>query len=601
MEQNEDIVARVKEQADIVQVIGELVDLKRSGARFLGLCPFHGEKTPSFSVHPGNQFFHCFGCGESGDVFSFVMKSQNMDFGEALRHLAQKYQIEIPERHRTKEEEVRQRRRKALFGINNKASEIFCNCLVGQKIAEQARAYLKRRGVTKDIVERYRIGYAPAVETAGWNFLGSQLSSQEQEAAIEVGLLVKKEQGGTYDRFRDRILFPVFDISGQVCGFGGRIVGEGQPKYMNSPESIVFNKSKLLLGLYQQKDSVRKKNQAILVEGNFDLVSLVANGCENVVAPLGTALTREQLRLIKRFAGEAILLFDGDNAGKKAAERAVALFLAEQLAGRVVLLPEGHDPDTFIREHGLAKLNGLFEKAEELPEFLIGRLVEQFGLGLDGKRKIVEELGPLVKAAASPLQRSVVISHFADRLGLDPQQLENNLQEKVVEVPSVETRNKPQREPGIQPLSLAQKQVLEYMILNPGNFKILAENRVRECLEGTIGEVLYLELRKLLEIKSDAEPEELLTLLPDGGERTYVVDLLFESSKRVNKGGEGGPGEELEGLLTYLKHVSMKSRTQVLVGKIEQAQLDGDQEQVMKLLSEQVALNRELKGVEVGG
>ena len=368
----EDITARIKEQADIVQIIGEHVDLKRSGVRFLGLCPFHGEKTPSFSVHGGQQFFHCFGCGESGDVFSFVMKQQNLDFPEAVRLLAERYHIELPQRRRSKEDEERENKRAQLFSINARAAEYFKTYLKEAAEAVAARDYLLKRGVSHEIQERFGIGYAPDVEKVGWNFLGSKFKGEEQRLAVEAGLLVVKEAGGTYDRFRDRIVFPIYNISGQVCGFGGRIIGEGQPKYLNSPESSVFNKSQSLLGLYQQKDHIRQSNRAIFVEGNFDLISLVANGCENVVAPLGTALTREQLRMVKRFTEEVTLLFDGDEAGNKAAARAVPLFLAEQITGKVAIMPSGHDPDTFIREEGLAVLNRLLDKAENLPEFVLG-------------------------------------------------------------------------------------------------------------------------------------------------------------------------------------------------------------------------------------
>lgn len=602
MDQREDVTAHIKERADIVQVIGEQVDLKKSGARFLGLCPFHGEKTPSFSVHPGQQFFHCFGCGESGDVFSFIMKYQNVDFPEALRILAEKYHVELPKRRQSKEEEARIRRRKALFAVSNKASEVFSRYLQENRGGETARVYLEKRGVAREIIESYRIGYAPAVEVEGWNFLGSKLSGQEKDAAIEAGLLVKKENGTTYDRFRDRIVFPVLDISGQVCGFGGRIVGEGKPKYLNSPESVIFNKGRLLLGLYQQKDQIRKQNKAVLVEGNFDLISLVAHGCSNVVAPLGTALTREQLRLLKRFCEEATLLFDGDEAGRKAAERSVPLFLAEQLAGKVALLPKGHDPDTFVQDHGSSAVHKLVEDAEELPEFLLERLIEEYGLGLDGKRRIVDKLGPLINTAVSPLQRSVVISHFADRLGLPPQELEKHLKEPAREVEREEpVVIRPPAEPAVLPLSMAQKQLVEYMVLNPVNFKVLKENGIRDCLVGTIGEILYLELEGLLQTRSEAEPEELLTLLPEGQERRFVANLLGETAKIATGADGDGQEEELADLVKYLQRNNLKKYSETLSERLQQAQAEGNHELVLKLMSEQVELNRKIHGVEVGG
>ncbi len=594
-ESRDDITARIKEAADIVQVIGECVELKRSGTRFLGLCPFHGERTPSFSVHSGQQFFHCFGCGESGDVFTFMMKYHSLDFPDAVKTLANRYNIELPERRRTKEEELLAKKRELLFAINEKAATMYSQYLKESGGAKAATAYLSKRGVTEDILSRFRIGYAPAVEVEGWNYLGGKLSGSELNAAIEAGLLVKKEQGGTYDRFRDRIVFPISDISGRVCGFGGRIVGEGQPKYLNSPESPVFNKSKLLLGLYQQKEDIRRKNRAVLVEGNFDLISLVANGCTNVVAPLGTALTRDQLRLIKRFAEGATLLFDGDAAGVKAAVRGVPFFLAEQVAGRVALLPKGHDPDTFVREKGLVALNQLLEKAETLPEFVLKELIQEYGLTLDGKSKIVEELQPLVKAAVSPLQRSVFVSHFAEKLGMPMEQLDGHLDSTPE--PSSHSQLPPvkqSRREQVVPLSIPQRQLVEFMILQPKYFSRLEDGGIRECVAGGVGEVLFLQLKSLLMRNPDAEPEELLTDLSEGVERSLVADLLLRAPSHSYGRKADEPPEELSDLLDYLRKYHLKKSSEELMERMQRAQQDGDSGLLQELMVKKIEITRKL-------
>jgi DNA primase len=599
-ESRDDITARIKEAADIVQVIGECVELKRSGTRFLGLCPFHGEKTPSFSVHSGQQFFHCFGCGESGDVFSFMMKYHSLDFPEAVKTLANRYHIELPERRRSKEEELQAQKRELLFAVNEKAAMVFSQYLRESPGAKAATAYLHNRGVSEDILSRFRIGYAPAVEVEGWNYLGGKLSGAESKTAIEAGLLVEKENGGTYDRFRDRIVFPISDISGRVCGFGGRIVGEGQPKYLNSPESPVFNKSRLLLGLYQQKEDIRRKNEAVLVEGNFDLISLVAGGCTNVVAPLGTALTREQLRLIKRFAERVTLLFDGDVAGTKAAARSVPFFLAEQIAGRVALLPDEHDPDTFIREKGLAELNRLLEKAESLPEFVLNRLIEEFGLTLDGKSRIVEELQPLVRAAVSPLQRSVFVSHFAEKLGMPVAQLAGHLdspsENRAVSPTPPAQKNRVEQ---ITPLSMPQKQLLEFMILQPKFFSRLEEGGLRECLAGGVGEILFLQFKDLLAKTPDAEPEELLTVLSEGLERTLVADLLLRAPNRSQVREGDDSGEEFSDLLDYLNRYHLKKDSEELMERMQRAQQDGDSGLMEELMLKKIEITRKLHGEQV--
>ena len=591
-----DAAAIIKERADIVQIIGECVELKRSGVRFLGRCPFHSEKTPSFSVHAGQQFYHCFGCGESGDVFNFMMKYYNLDFQSALKELAKRYQIELPERRRSKEEEQRAQKCEALFSINERSALIFSRYLHDAPGALVAREYLNKRGVDQSLLNQFRIGYAPAVEVEGWNFLGNQLGKEEVRAAIEAGLLVEKEQGGSYDRFRDRIMFPIADISGRICGFGGRIVGEGQPKYLNSPESQVFNKGKLLLGLFQQKEAIRRQNHAVLVEGNFDLISLVGNGCTNVVAPLGTALTREQLRLLRRFAEKMTLLFDGDDAGRKAAVRAVPLFLAEQIPGRVAFLPQGHDPDTFIKERGGDELNSLIAHAVALPEFALDQMIERYGLTLDGKSKILQELKPLIAAAVSPLQRSLFVAHFAEKLGLDAAQLDAGFEPIVnspveIHVQQVQKKIGPQK---VVPPAMAERQLVEFMVLNPNYFSRLAEGGLRNCLAGGIGEMLYLELESLLTKKPHAEPEDLLTVLPEGAERNLVSDLLLKASMHFAGEDSKSTDDEFIDLLAYMRKFQLKKQSDDLMQCIIQAEKAGDYNLLQKLMLEKVEITRKL-------
>ncbi|WP_419174514.1 DNA primase [Desulfosediminicola sp.] len=603
-ESREDIVARVKERADIVQIIGEVVDLKKSGARYLGLCPFHGEKTPSFSVHSGQQFFHCFGCGESGDVFSFMMKYHNLDFPSALKELAAKYSIALPERPRSAEQAKQDQFKKEMYAVSEKAAALYSRYL-GTGKAAGARAYLTERGIPKDILTRFGIGYAPSVEGEGWDYFTDKLTESEKKASLEAGLSVKNDRGGVYDRFRDRVLFPIYEISGQVCGFGGRIIGEGQPKYLNSPESRIYNKSKLLLGLYQQKDAIRKKNQAIIVEGNFDLISLVCNGYENVVAPLGTALTREQLRLLKRFCDEIVLLFDGDEAGVKAAVRSVPHFLAEQVSGRVALLPEGHDPDTFVRERGLVAVEELVAGAETLPEFVFGQLVKEYGLTLDGKSKIVEELRPLVKAAASPLQRTVVITHFAEQLGISAEQLDSMLDRSVP--PPVEEAPPPPPEPPvmraveqIEPLSKSQRRLVEFMVLNPSYLGRLEDGGLRECIAGSVGEVLFLQLRSLIAEHGEIEPEELLSKLPGGAERELVSDLLLEAPDAGDEHeADSLIGAEAEELLEWMRVYRLQRASRQLLDQISGMKTGGDFSLLQELLQKKQNIDRELKGPEL--
>lgn len=593
---NDDLPARIKEQADIVQVIGECVELKRAGVRFLGRCPFHSEKTPSFSVHPGQQFFHCFGCGASGDVFEFQMKYHNLDFPAAMKELARRYNVEIPERPQSPQEREKSRKRRAMYAVNEKAVAIFRKTLLESGLAETARKYLEKRQIPDAIQKRFSLGYAPSPDTAGWNFLGSQLGKEEKQAAIEAGLLVEKESGGTYDRFRDRVLFPIYDRRGRVIGFGGRIIGEGQPKYMNSPESLVFNKSASLLGLYQQGDEIRRRKQAILVEGNFDLVSLVVHGCPNVVAPLGTALTARQLNLLKGFSEECVLLFDGDAAGVKAALRSVPLFLSEQVAGRVALLPTGHDPDTFIQEQGLDALNTLLEQAMPLPEFALKQLVDEHGLTFDGKNRIIAELQPLLKAAPSSLQRSLMLSHFSETIGITAEELGLSMPRVEAPIPPPLEGPEPERPPErLIPLSASQKRLVTHMVLYPDSALKLEKAGLRECLCGTIGEVLLLQLLALLKQPGDVEPEELLDKLPKGGERVLVSDILLNSSP----GGTGlscqGTDEELKELLSWLEREHLLRESKGLVEQISDCALRNDPEKLQQLVTKKMDVDKRLQ------
>ncbi len=602
IETRQDITASIKEQTDIVKIIGEHVELKRSGVRYLGLCPFHGEKTPSFSVHGDQQFFHCFGCGESGDVFSFLMKYHNYDFPTALQVLADRLNIELPRKEETQQEREQKEKRRLMYEVSEKAATLYRNCLVDEQTGRVARHYLKERGIPPEMQARFNIGYAPSKETAGWNYLGSRLSRNEAQAAQQAGLLVSKDGGRTYDRFRDRVLFPIYDVRGRICGFGGRIVGEGQPKYMNSPESAVFNKSRTLLGLYQQKEEIRRRRKAIIVEGNFDMVSLVTNGCPHVVAPLGTALTSAQIRLLAGFVEEAMLLFDGDDAGVKAAMRAAPLFLAENLNARVALLPKEHDPDTFIRQNGAEGLNLLLGDAEELTEFVLGRLIQEHGLTLGGKSRIAEEIKPLLAAASSPLQRSVIISHFAEKLGIEPNKLEDSLGPPHQAAVSVAVSQPKAGKAGVaaQPLSAAQKRLVEFMIMNPQFFKQLEEKNLRGVLQGGIGEVIFLQLQTLINADEEVQPEDLLSALPEGPEKSLVAEMLRNAPQfAVTHQGKGQRKDtrtdELGELVEWLDIHEKRNYSKMLTAKIEEAQRENDFTAMEKLLHEKQVIEKEMK------
>lgn len=587
----------VKERADIVEIVREHVDLKRSGFRFLGSCPFHQEKTPSFTVHPDQQFYHCFGCKASGDVFSFMMEYHQMDFPEALKSLAQRYQVDLPEKKRSAAEIEQEKRRQKMYDLNSKAAELFHDYLMHHKGAAAAREYLARRRIPQEIQKRYQLGYVPPVESAGWNFLGSRLSDDERSLGIEIGLLVSKEKSRSYDRFRDRILFPISDTRGQVCGFGGRILGDGEPKYLNSPESPVYNKSRMLFGLYQQREPIRRQRKAVLVEGNFDLLALVARGVDLAVAPLGTALTKEQLRLLKPLVDEVVLLFDGDEAGMKAAERSVPLFLAEQLSGRVALLPEGHDPDTFIAEFGVAGLTEVLDAAGPLPEFALQQFISRHGETLDGKFRIIDELRPLIGAAASAVQRDTMVRHFGSVLGIDS----DRLLAEFAPSPGASKQNpvitrRPQITSSESGLDGALKSVVGFMVKNPHYFDQLLDYDIDQVLAGTAGEMICLQLKSLLADRGalELDPEELFSELPAGEERALVASILTDLSADDDPQASGS-SDQLDEVLKWLDRQRLKRRSEELMHQIREAESLKDANLLNALLLEKMRVDGDLK------
>lgn len=522
---HDQIKTMVKDAADIVQVIGEHVELKRAGARFTGRCPFHSEKTPSFSVNPQGQFYHCFGCGEHGDVFSFVMKFHHMEFPEALKMLAQRFGIELPTRQLSESEQARLRHRDLLYQANEEAVLLYQQCLQHPQWAKDARAYLERRGVPQAFVERYRLGYAPDTGQAGWRYLVDRLTANGLTPDIleQAGLAVRNDQGGHYDRFRSRIMFPILDMTGRVAAFGGRILGDGQPKYMNSPESPIFEKNRLLFGLQPHRQAIRHARRALVVEGNFDLLSLAIHGIENVVAPLGTALTRNHIHSLRSYSNEVVLLFDADAAGLKAAMRSIPFLLAEQMEGRVALLPAGHDPDSFVREQGPAAVAALVEAARPLPEFAFETLVGTHGLTLAGKNRIVGELRQLLADAADPEQRELMIAHFSDKLGVSTGYFQGGL------VPSAPPPLPPSSAPVGAPEKMPKqdKQLVDFLILYPEYFAELREAGLEQVVLHPTAVRILAHIDKQTG-HGPCQPEQLLTGIEDTTVQAYIVELLTE-------------------------------------------------------------------------
>ena len=347
---SDDIVDNLRRHFDIVDVIGQYIPLKKSGRNFLGLCPFHSEKTPSFSVSPDKQIFHCFGCGAGGDIFGFIMDIEGLDFRETVMYLANEAGINIPENKVFAKGDPKDEHKTKLLDVYSLSSKLYHYILLETDHGKDALNYLFKRGFTRDIIESFNIGYSPPA----WDTLKSFLTKRgfSEELLEQAGVLIKTEDGNSYDRFRNRIIFPINDINGRIIAFGGRVLDNSLPKYLNSPETIIFNKSKILYNLFQAKKEIRKKGQAYLFEGYVDTISTWRAGVLNGIATLGTSLTDEQAKILKRYADEVIVGYDSDTAGQQATLRAVGTLQKVGITVKVIQLPQGLDPDDYINKFG---------------------------------------------------------------------------------------------------------------------------------------------------------------------------------------------------------------------------------------------------------
>lgn len=583
------IKATVKDAADIVQVIGEHVELRRAGGRFTGRCPFHSEKTPSFSVNPQGQFYHCFGCGEHGDVFSFVMKFHHMEFPEALKMLAQKYGIELPARQLSDSEQAQLRQRDLLYQANEEAVLVYQHCLRHPKWGKEARAYLERRGVPAEAIERYRLGYAPSTEQGGWSYGVEQLTGKglQLEVLEQAGLAVRNDRGGHYDRFRARIMFPINDMTGRVVAFGGRILGDGQPKYMNSPESPIFEKSRLLFGLQQHRQAIRQARRALVVEGNFDLLSLAVHGVENVVAPLGTALTRSHIHSLRSYVDEVVLFFDADAAGLKAAMRSIPFLLAERMEARVALLPAGHDPDSFVREQGSEAVMSLVNSARPLAEFAFDALVRTHGLTLAGKNRIVGELRQMLAEASDAGQRELMVAHFSEKLGVSPGYFRG--QSGAAPVATVASPTQPVA--SSTPLPRQEQQLINFLLLHPECYPQLQEAGMEQVLEHPLALAVVGHVGKVVG-QGPCQPEQLLAGVEAPAVAAYMVQVMTEVVPCDEDDDSQSQPRMVDELLLWLRSERHRREGADLQERIAQAEGLGNTALLMKLLLEKQELEK---------
>lgn len=424
----EEKISEVMAASDIVDVISESVILKKKGRNFFGLCPFHSEKTPSFSVNPAKQIFHCFGCSEGGNVVSYVMKYHGLTFPDAVKMLARKHRIQIDTASASPAQKKEIHLKESLFRLNKTVMAHYTHAFKNGSAAAKAREYLRNRGITDDIIEQFKLGWADNE----WDNVVRVIKSNKitRRIALQSGLVLeRKKSSGYYDRFRNRVMFPIFDINMQIAGFGGRVMDDSMPKYMNSPETPVYNKSRILYGLHASKPFCRQEDTVFIVEGYFDFLSLFQHGIKNTVASLGTALTSEHVRILKGYASKMTLVFDSDAAGIKAAKRSVAIFLKEGVDTRILVLPEGNDPDSFVMDNGAKAFMDLAAKAKSVMQFLLQVAVDTHGMTVEGRMKILDDMKTHLITIEDTALRSLYIKELAETLKID----ERAVLEKVKE------------------------------------------------------------------------------------------------------------------------------------------------------------------------
>lgn len=574
----EELLART----DIVEIIGGRISLRRAGANFIACCPFHQEKTPSFTVSTTKQFYHCFGCGVSGDAIQFLTEHDGLHFVEAVETLASRAGLAMP----IETQESNQTARSTpVYEILAIAAAFYQTQLRTHAMAEKAHRYLKKRGLTGQIAKQFGLGFAPP----GWDALVKQLGTDQTriDALILAGLVVKKEAGRYYDRFRDRILFPIRDRRGRVVGFGGRVMGsEGEPKYLNSPETLVFNKGSELYGLYEARLGNRALTSLLVVEGYMDVVSLAQFGIKNVVATLGTAVTEKQVDALFRQASELIFCFDGDKAGQAAAKRALPLILPHMKEGRRVrfmLLPAGEDPDSLVRKLGQVAFLDRVERASLLSDFLFEDLTAHLDLHhLDSRAQLVTMAKPLIKLVPPGVLQQMLYDRLAELAGVNSQVVQKKYGNQKNNILS----NRTVRELALPPSPAYQ---LVAMMLEHRELVLKAgESTEFRGLE-IAGANLLCATIEILRFDSTIGIEAFKEQLPENCVSQFSYDALKRIVDRIPL---GGVDQEFLGALQNLRGAAQEQAMESLLIKAKTGVLSTDEKAQLKNLLAQREKNR---------
>jgi len=521
----EEKVSEIRDRANILEVISDYVSLKKAGKNYRGLCPFHSEKTPSFMVNEAKQMFHCFGCGEGGDVFAFLMKVEHYSFPQAIEQLAKRYGISLPSREMTLGQKKEMAKRNLLFQINQIASEYYHHLLTQGRDGEEARRYLVQRGIGREMIEDHRLGYS----LDRWDGLVQHLRDKKVslELAWELGLILPKRSEGWYDVFRGRIIFPIFDLHRRVVGFGGRIIQAGEPKYLNSPESAIYHKGETLYGLQVAKGYLSERECAIICEGYFDLLTLHRYGFKNSVATLGTALTTQHIRLLKRYTKNLITVFDSDQAGVQATLRTLPLFLEEDVFGKMVLLPKGEDPDTFLRKGRVEDFEKRVQEAIPLIDFVFDQWMRRYDpKSIEGKVKMAQEGVQLIAKVGDPIRRDFYLKSLAERLEVKESILYDLLRSSPKQRVKVQEEFKKQSM-GEKNFPRSEELLVRLMIHHPRFIPLISGEGVIMEFESPLLRKIAETLEQLYQRKGRVDPKEALGFFEEDIQKRFC-QLVFQ-------------------------------------------------------------------------
>jgi len=565
---NDNLSKKVKDKIDIVEVVSDYVQLKKSGKNYKGLCPFHQEKTPSFTVNPDNQFYYCFGCGKGGDIFNFMMEIENITFYESLKILAKRAHIELPKKSDYSSDY--KKKREKIFAINKLAAKFYNFLLLNKQVGNEAYKYLTNRGYTEKDMERYHIGYAPDSWHSLYNFLTKR--DYDNKILIKSGVIGSKNNN-YYDKFRDRVMFPIFNSQSEVIGFGGRRLNDEDkenPKYFNSPETPIFHKGKSLYGINWSRRGFRDNNSAVIMEGYTDVITAHKYGLNTAVASLGTALTYDQARLLKRYVDTVYIAFDPDFAGENATIKGLDILKKAELNVRVIELPAQKDPDNFIKENGLDRFKSLMDNADSLIEFKIRMVVNEddsysINQRISRSKKVLEILSRI----KDPIELDVYLKKSAEILNIDKNAMKDALKTFNQKNKQENTNKNRIKEKGSQKnIDVLNKNdlLIKTLIDNPSRIKIARQNLKLEYFEGIYHKAYKFIIDKgqdiiNINIEDEVENEELIK---------YLMILTVKESQEVSQ-------EKFSALLNTIKSDYKQTTKKGLYDRLKKTEVRTDE------------------------